>query len=520
MPWDPAFIAALGQTNQAEFFLRKVPAFTVLPGSSAPTGRSTYLASHVVTISPGAPLAVSGQTLSVPSFAVSQGSFRVGLSGISQVQTMATALPRGAAALVSMRLAGFAFAERIILGQSRDIAGIGPQSVLSGWDAMSLIISRPEKQPSPNLNDAALFRNATEGSSHTGTLAANFTFGSDTTITLSSAPTMERETSRPGAVLITPSGGGDPYIVTYTGTSGNDLTGVSTSAIYGTTGSNASIGDKVQEVAFINRTPPAMALGVLTSTGTGTNGIYDTLPESWGLGIPIDLIDVQGFIDCATLTAPSSGAATVHTVSTTPQGPALTWLQGVLNQYGMWLCARQGQITIRPALDYYRHFPSFVMTLNARNIIAALPQRQNWDTSNTVEAGAYSVFGENVLTDSYILSETIRTRPVDPDPLFGPSITTWPSVYTNQFNINTGIAQRVGPWHTRIATVVDLQCTLAAAQLCLGDWVQVQHYGLWDHTSAIPAGFPMPGMVTSISTDWSAGVVTLRLHIQHNASDA
>lgn len=519
MPWTAGFIAALGQTNQADFRLRKVPSFTALPGSTAFTAGSTYSPVRVVALSPGVPMALSGQSLSVPSFSVSQGTFRVGLAGVSESQSVTASLPRGSAAVVEMKIGSVILPEPIMVGQVRDVSGIGPQSVISCWDALSLVISRPEMAVSPSVNDAMLFSQTDPDSGHTDTLAANFNFGTDTTITLSSAPTMERETGRPGAVLITPSGGGDPYIVTFTGTSGNDLTGVSTTAIYGTTGSNASIGDAVQEVAYINRNPVSMAIRVLTSTGTGTNGANDTLPASWGLGVPIDLIDVQGFIDCVSATAPASGAAAVHTVATSPQGPALSWLQSTLQTYGMWLCMRQGQISIRPALDYYRHFPAFVMTLDSSNIIAVLPQRQNWDTSNTSEARDYWVFGETLL-DSYAISEAVRTRPANSEPLGGPSITTYPAVWNNQAAINQSIAERVGPWHTRIATVVDVQCTLAAAQLCVGDWVQVQHLGLWDHTSVIPAGFPRPAMVTSMSTDWTAGVVTLRLHCQHSSTSA
>ena len=49
----------------------------------------------------------------------------------------------------------------------------------------------------------------------------------------------------------------------------------------------------------------------------------------------------------------------------------------------------------------------------------------------------------------------------------------------------------------------------------------VKHLGLWDHTLSAAVTSPLHrAMVTSISCDWSAGVVSLRLHVQHTATEA
>ncbi len=102
----------------------------------------------------------------------------------------------------------------------------------------------------------------------------------------------------------------------------------------------------------------------------------------------------------------------------------------------------------------------------------------------------------------------------------GPLIQAWPNVYQNQVVINESIARRSGPWHTRICVVIDVQVNLSAAQLCVGDWVDISHAGLWDKTTidrsigmSTSGGILRPAMVTAISCDWTAGVVSLRLHV-------
>ena len=519
MAWSAAFVRRLAQSNRPVLTMRKVPGFTLLPGTGGNEARSNVGTGYSA-ISPGASIALSSQSLSIPAFAVSSSGWRVALSGRDAGRWASVALKRGAACEVRAELGGTALPERIILGQSRDVSGIGPQSVVSGWGALSLVISRPEARVAPNVNDAQLFANCQE-SGNALALSHAFNFGHDTTLQFGSAPPFERESGRAGAVLITPTSG-DPFIVTYTGVSGNNLTGVSTTAVFGTSGSGATVnsGDIVQEVCWIQRHPSTMALRILVSTGLGTNGAYDSLPSSWGLAIPEDLIDVQGFLNTATALnlSLSSGSYDVHTAATTPQGPALQWLQSELNRYGLWLCVRQGQISIRPALDSHRHSPSPVMTLDASNLLAVLPNRNNYDPGQQTESRFYTVKGE-LISDWAITDEAPKTRPLLANIADGPVVDGWPNVYQNQAAINLSIAQRVGPWHQRIHTVIEVQANLSAAQLCVGDWIRVQHLGLWDHTTVVTQ-FPRLAMVSALSCDWSAGTVSLRLHLLHSATDA
>ena len=256
MPWSPRFIAALARSNRLTFEAGKIATFGILPGTPGRDARSDQRGAGYPYISPGAALALSSQSLSIPSFSVSSSTWRLALCGIDAGRWAVDKLPRGAACQVTARPAGVPLPERIILGQARDVSGIGPQSIVSGWGPLSLVISRPAAAASPAVNDATLFANC-QADGNALALSHSFNFGHDTTLQFASAPPFQRDVSQgSGAVLITPTSG-DPFIVTYTGISGNNLTGVSTSAIFGTDGTGATVnsGDIVQEVCFIQRHP-------------------------------------------------------------------------------------------------------------------------------------------------------------------------------------------------------------------------------------------------------------------------
>lgn len=55
--------------------------------------------------------------------------------------------------------------------------------------------------------------------------------------------------------------------------------------MFGTVATTHDIGAEVSEVILLKGNPMACALGVLTSTGAGTNGAYDIYPAHWGLGL-------------------------------------------------------------------------------------------------------------------------------------------------------------------------------------------------------------------------------------------
>jgi len=72
--------------------------------------------------------------------------------------------------------------------------------------------------------------------------------------------------------------------------------------MFGTTAAAHSQGDDVQEVCVLRGNPYVIALRVLTSTGIGfSNGIYDILPEHWGLNINQTDIHIDDWLSVGAL---------------------------------------------------------------------------------------------------------------------------------------------------------------------------------------------------------------------------
>lgn len=77
----------------------------------------------------------------------------------------------------------------------------------------------------------------------------------------------------------------DDEVISYTGKTGTTFTGCSRGAL-GTTPAAHAINARVKNFVVLQDNPINIMLRILTSTGLGTNGAYDDLPASAGLGIP------------------------------------------------------------------------------------------------------------------------------------------------------------------------------------------------------------------------------------------
>ena len=152
-----------------------------------------------------------------------------------------------------------------------------------------------------------------------------------------------------GVVRITPTTG-DPFFLSYTGTTASTFTGLSASGRFGTTAVAAVSTDEVSEVAYIVDHPIAILRRILVSTGTATNSTHDDLPESWGYGIPashVALDDMTSFIQDTN----PAGSDNQEMISDVAQGNPKSFLDSWLSGAGYFLTTHQGQITCRAALD-------------------------------------------------------------------------------------------------------------------------------------------------------------------------
>lgn len=196
------------------------------------------------------------------------------------------------------------------------------------------------------FGQAALFHDLPLSS----TLSAGFTASSDASLSITSTTGLERETGGRYLVQVVPSSG-DPFYLLGSAITATTFTIVDNTGSLGTTAVNASSNDVVNFLAYIQGHPVDVTRKILTSTGTGSNGFYDTLPDSWGLGITASLIDVYDLLAVEAELVPASGNLTAAFISAEPVTDPGSWLASYLQTMGLFITVRQGLITMRYAVE-------------------------------------------------------------------------------------------------------------------------------------------------------------------------
>jgi hypothetical protein len=116
--------------------------------------------------------------------------------------------------------------------------------------------------------------------------------------------------------------------ISFTGTTPTTFTGCARAQL-GTVAQTGTIGDQPTNLVVLQGGPLSIALQILTSTGTGANGPYDTLPACAGLGIPFNQVDATSFITQQTQWIPNLLMRFEESASTVAQD----FLEGQLFQF-------------------------------------------------------------------------------------------------------------------------------------------------------------------------------------------
>lgn len=338
--WSADFIAAL-DAGGAWGFVLSVEIVGDAPGVRWDVGSHPGLTTeNAVFIAQPGPQ-VQGASVSPRGWTATLGGFRVPLTG--DLRSLRERVARGAivslyAGPLSMAVSAWG---RIALGQVRNIRRGSPGVyVVEAVDLMGAFRSRLER----TYGFTGLFSALTST-----TLTANEAVGS-ATYDVTTTTGFDRETGGNGAILVTPTTG-DPYYRVWSSTTANTFTidSPATASVLSTTDVGATSGDTVAEVAYLTGHPISIALKVLTSTGAGTNGPYDTYPESWSLGIRSDLVDIADAERYALhYVTVSSGSYDVRLAVTAAVDDGWSWLQStLLAPMGLVAVMRQGSITIR-----------------------------------------------------------------------------------------------------------------------------------------------------------------------------
>lgn len=340
----------------------------------------------------------------------------------------------------------------------------------------------------------------------------------DTTLTVSSTTGFERESGTGKNYLIKLTQGSVTFYLLATGKTGTTFTGVSATGAVSTTAQNVTAGATVDSTAYVYGHPLDIARKILVSTGTGTNGVFDTLPASWGLGVPDVLLDHIDIARTRAAVQPASGSWDMSVYSDAPVTAPMGWMLEWLNPIAVWPTVRQGMITFRCA-----QIPSLARVyqppwpIDDRSLIAGGVESTWYMDSCPVE------FYVTTVTDTGLGS----TNTPDAAPKTVPAQESFSTellfVFDNRSAIRSEVLGRTAYWPTRPPEYFRLTCAgLALWALAPGDLVTLTSAQGLRRPSLLGGSTELrdyAGLVLNVQPDLAAGTVALDVACLPELSD-
>lgn len=358
MSWSAPFIAQLG-SDQNALSLRLIICPETSPALQTPGPATEIVLTNYDETDSHNCIAnvcrISGASVDPWTWRYTQGQIEIGFTAMRKVsgvevvdQILRDILDAGVARGSAVELwAGFdttdtADFERVFIGTLFDIQAERGRGARTAFR----IIARDGVSFLTSVSNGV----STVGSLFTTTytiqevLTLAYTVG-DTTLTMLDTTGFERETGGTGAVVV--DGAGDPFILTYTGSTATTLTGCSVLGRFYTTAVNEAAAT-LYHAALLQGHPCDIFRRLLVSTGAGTNGSWDDYPQDWGLALPADYVAVSDIGNWKTATDSSEvWNLLIEEAVTNP----LQWMEGIWGRAGMFAVHVQGDISIRAAQD-------------------------------------------------------------------------------------------------------------------------------------------------------------------------
>jgi len=398
---------------------------------------------------------ISSNRVQAVSWRCSYGSWSVQVAG-SAAEAISLA-PRGTPLRL---LAGFpgmtpAEMEPIALGVLRSVTHRPGLAIIEAWDLLSALTTRW------SAGSATLrpFYNVQQS-----TTTTSFTIGVPTLV-VADASVLQRESGGTGVVKVM---GATPFYLTYTGVAGNTLTGVSLTGQFNTAALPISSPTTVKNVGYLAGHPMDIARKFLVS-GSGS-GVWDLLPDSWGLVIPDDLVDHDDIDDAKRLVQVSTGTYSWGVLIEEPIQDAGEWLHSLLAVAGIWLVSRQGRISMRaitsPGSNRQRK-----LTITTSDLVEG-PAAWSSVWPDPELAREYRTVRVLADTDEYsAMSAYIETMPAAEEALYDLT----PVVHDNRLAIVTEVGMRISSPVVRLRELLTLRTRgWRMAELVAGDLVQVR----------------------------------------------
>lgn len=524
MTWPSTFVDRLTQGNLSPIWAVEVlpssVAFTsaLIPGGSALTLSTGLTPARYPWLMGGEDAVVFGAHGVQPvEWAAEHGSWGFALAVTGQArETAIRALGRGKIVRLKMGWQGQAWADFVTVQAGR-ISGMEDrgEGILSFevWDLVSALTGRFR-------GDVRAYPQLFSGMAASTTVSGGAYHAGDATLHIASVPSGSRKrTGGTGLVKVTPNGGGgQPFYLTYTGSTSTTLTGVGSTAKFGTTAATAGNGSTVAFVPYLYGPLVEIVAQVLTSTGAGTGGAYDVLPVDWGYAlVDREDVDVRDILSIARLLAPASPATDSIEVLVDPlPTDSRAWLEGILSAFGAWLTMRQGLVTMRCAQDIREASRASALVSSVvippEQIISAKLALASWANVVHVSAGATSTSGTSALGS-----------PFQSYPAYGAKIyDITPYVWSYQPDYRGNVRDRLRWWAYTLGETLTIEVAgLAGWRLCPGDVIRLTCARIGGmYASTLNGWVDRLALVTNVQPNPARGTVSLRLAtLPHDAAD-
>jgi hypothetical protein len=499
MAWKSEFLSLLGSSR-----VRLIYGVRVVDVGDTP-GHDGYVASSHPSY--GDPIiapqgvSVTGPRVTPGAWSTTLGSASIRLEG--NLGRLKRAVTRGTfvevlAGDVTWDISDF---EVIFAGQVSNISSSSPTSgVLELRDLVSALRCRP----TVILGEQDFFFN---DNVETEIATSSYVIG-DSTLTVLDTTGFEREDGGVGAILVD-NGTDDPFVLRFDGTTATEFA-IDNPADenHGTIRANAAIGSAVRPLMFLESHPITAMLKFLTSTETGNNGTYDTLPESWGFGIPAKWVD---FEDARSFRERSDPDLKYEFMLDSSTSDPFGWLTSALSRGGFFVTMRQGILTVRAAIPTTNMIVAGdTLMIDDTDISSASWQAfdpdQESEYSYTIAygsdySGGWGMASEGAAIEDPVTLPTIYLAEYDLTDL----------IYTRTPDSLEGIVDRLAQAVQRVPErFTFVLAGLRAATLAPGDviWVTSQRYS-GRLESTIDGLEKCKMLVLQVSVNWGAAQVTI-----------
>jgi len=418
-------------------------------------------------------------------------------------------LPRGIWAELKMGFPGWSEDrfQTIASGQLNNITG-GPQTYRVQFrDLWSSLRSRPTTS-GHNYTLFNLFGKAVA----TGPFAGN-----DLPVAFVGGFPFEKEDSGSGTDtgLFKVTQGSSVAYYTYTGIDlvGNQLTGC---AFF--TGDVITVDspDVVTACFYVSDHPIDFVHKLLVSTGVTpapTSVSFNTLPKTWGYGIPERLVDSENMKLYKTMSSPATGSADWRIWTDSFQPDGLSWIQSVIQSGGYFMTQAQGALSVRCALNMtpvLSSAPALLtdgVTITDEDIMQ-LVSYEAFDASTPVEYKT-SRFEYDGNVDGTLPAAAQSIEDVLSVPALRAIERQYPFASLNSGNNLLTLRDRMAQWDHRICERFVFECAgWRLAVLAPGDVVNISSKVIesrgHDHTIDNQVG-----IVTQVSPSWQGSSVRI-----------